>query len=53
MVGHKPQVKFINHRLISVAGQTLVAVAVILLMLAAASNAFELAFDWIWKAVVG
>lgn len=33
--------------------RTLTAMAVILLMLAASSNAFELAFDWIWKAVVG
>jgi len=50
-MNHKPQVKYINHRLISVAGQTIVAMAVILLMLASASNAFELLFDLVWRAI--
>jgi len=31
--------------------QTLTAMAVILLMLAASSNAFELVFDIIWTAI--
>ena len=31
--------------------QTVVAMAVILLMLAASSNAFELLFDWAWRAI--